>query len=522
MTKKVELPNKVVTQEEASQKVKELFDENFDVKNPILGIDSVKMKIADYVSTLTYEVKDSLLESYYSLFVDACKNEATESALELGWITLVLERKGDENVVYEVLSTLYGDNGEKENLEYTLSLFDSFSTLKDNMYTQKIDELKSKYDEVIHPKTFEETIVGRWISIDNFQSNSLRFNTRLTAKFNLPHFIIDVANVGVYNGATLVYAPSLGYNVSSARKLWQQRYGGYDGQQLRLSQDLYVDGKEQSAMFRFASEKINEAKTEMAIAGHESNRQFEAEAKAKIWSSKEGNFGEKLGADVLTTVYVGLADAIFDAMAVGSKRVEAYAINLSNPTSSTIDAIIAYQNVKEKTTGERIVTDDVTSINHFVKWEESDSVIFISQEGKPIFAGLSLSKDSPLLDEYKAIKKKHNLWKPKYLIPCLAGLGVGGYCLGQSISWMIDDINDKTKSSASAKTIVLASVGGGIIGGVLGYILDGKMSFGRRAAYMKLNKQSLDKMRKKAAEMHLQPEYDPFNNSISMGASINF
>lgn len=501
--------------EQVTQKIKDIFDTNFDVRTPSTKFDSTHVRIIDYISTLPIELKNELMESYYSRFVGECVKESSESILETGWTTLLLGRETDLDIIFEVLSTIYGDNGEKDNLEYLLSLFDSFSVSQNNEYVEKINELKYKYDEVLNPITFEETIIGRWISVDDFPINN--YTSRFSNQLNLPQFIIDFGNISQYNGASLAHAPTLDYSVSSYKNTWLRSYD-YMKPALTTSQNLYFDGKEEFARVRFISEKINEAQTETAISGHESNRRFEADTKAKIWSSKNGSFGEKLAADAITSVYVGLSDAIFDALAVGSKRVEVYQMDFSNPTSSTMDAVIAYQNVKEKTTGVRTTKKDITGLNHFVKWEESDSVIFISQGGKPIFAGYSLSKDSPLLDEYKAIKKKYNFWKPKYWIPTTIGVGVAGYCFGQSIQWMIDDIK---KDKVSAKSIILSIVGGGVLGGALGYYW-GKIQIDRGKKYKEINKKGMEKMRKKAASIHIHPNFNPFDNSMEIGASINF
>ena len=259
----------------------------------------------------------------------------------------------------------------------------------------------------------------------------------------------------------------------------------------------------------------------MAIAGHASNRQFEAETKAKIWSSKQGSFGEKLGADVVTSVYVGLADAIYDALAIGSKKVEAYAIDFSNPTLLTMDAVIGYEKVKETTIGNYTTMNDITNVNHFVKWEESDSVIFISQNGKPVFAGQTLSKDSPLLDDYKAIKKKYSFWQPKYLIPSVIGIGVGSYCIGHSISLMSSSIKEDSNKKIT-QGLVWGCVGGGVLGGVLGYILDTKISWGRKNAYKEINKRSMERMKKKANSLSVQPTLNPLYNAVGMDVSVTF
>jgi len=497
------------------KRVRELFASSFDVKNPSLRHDSAKVQITSYTRSLPNDIKKELTTVFNKKFIAACNDEASELALETGWLSLLIDEENNSNMIYEVLITLYGEKGEKDNLEYTLNLFESFSNIHNNDYANTLDELKEKYQDVLHPKTFEEVITGRWISLDNFpvlDKYELPFD-------NFPHFIIDIENIGRNNGATLAYAPTLNYNVASKSKIWQRNY---DMKQLRFSQKMYVNGKENNALLRFASEKVNYAKTEMAIAGHASNRQFEAEAKAKIWSSKHGSFGEKLGADVATSVYVGLADAIYDALTIGSKKVEAYAIDFSNPSPITMDAIIGYEKVKETTTGNHTTMNDITNVNHFVKWEESDSVIFISQNGKPVFAGPTLSKDSPLLDEYKAIKKKYNFWSPQYSIPSFASIGIGVICITKGINEIIDlsdkynNLDDKERRKRSTKAGVYMAIGFTIPIVTTAIICCDLLPKKRLSMYKAYNKKSMNKMRKKAAELYMQPNMNPFDNSIGM------
>lgn len=510
----------VITLEQASKKVSELFASSFDVNNPSLMHDSAKVQITSYIQLLPNKLKKELTTAFNEKFIAACKNEASELALETGWLSILIDEESNSNMIYEVLSTLYGDKGEKDNLEYTLNLLESYSIIHNNKYENQLDELKEKYKDVLHPKSFEEVITGRWISLYNFPI----FGKYEHPFDNFPHFIVDIEDIGRNNGATLAYAPTLNYIVTSKNKMWQRNY---DMNQLRFSQKMYVNGKDKNAQLRFASEKVNYGKTEMAIAGHASNRQFEAETKAKIWSSNQGNFGEKLAADVLTSVYVGLADAIYDALAIGTKKVEAYAINFYNPTAITMNAIIGYERAKATTTGNCTTMNDMRNVNRFVKWEDSDSIVFISPNGKPVFAGQTLSEDSPLLDEYKAIKKKYNLWSPQYSIPSFASIGIGAAFITKGINEIIDlnnkgRMDDKELNKESLK-VAMYMTAGICIPMITTYLFWCDLLPKKRLSmYNAYNKKSMDKMKKKAAELYMQPTVNPFDKSIDMDVSVNF
>ena len=60
-----------------------------------------------------------------------------------------------------------------------------------------------------------------------------------------------------------------------------------------------------------------------------------------------------------------------------------------------------------------------------------------------------------------------------------------------------------------------------MIGGVCGLISD-HIWKKRWNVYKKINQQSMDKMRGKALNVRLNPEVDPFDESIGMNVKIDF
>lgn len=240
-------------------------------------------------------------------------------------------------------------------------------------------------------------------------------------------------------------------------------------------------------------------------------------------------FGEQLGAVAFTEVAGGLLDALAISMGAGSKTAEAYEVKMSANSPKTMNADITYRRVKASSYGYTSLKDYKPNQKYeFVKWEESDSVIFISAQGKPIFMGTSLSKDSPLLDEYKAIKKKYNFWRPQCSIPSFASIGVGALCIAMGAKKIADygsnnkRLSEKEKNKRVAKAAALISVGV-TIPCVTIAILNQYLVTNKRISLYKIhNKQGMDKMRKKAAEIQVAPVVNPFDNSMEIGASINF
>lgn len=191
----------------------------------------------------------------------------------------------------------------------------------------------------------------------------------------------------------------------------------------------------------------------------------------------------------------------------------------------TMSASISYENIKERTDGITTHKDWVREHkSKFVKWEESDSVIFISANGEPAFAGGSIEANSPLLEEYNQVRKKYKWSKPQYLIPTIVSAGAGAYCFVQGLIMMFDGIMDDNHqwNKRNTQGLLLYALGAPIItGGVCGFISE-HIKKKRQAAYKEINKRSMDKMRQKALDVNIFPEVNPIDESIGMNVRINY
>lgn len=192
-----------------------------------------------------------------------------------------------------------------------------------------------------------------------------------------------------------------------------------------------------------------------------------------------------------------------------------------------MNANITYRRVKDSSLGySKIKADEPNRPNRFVKWEESDSVIFISEDGRPIFMG-SLQKNSSLLNEYNEVRHEYNFGRPKYLIPSLVSIGVGAACITRCITMLTHDIRenkglpkDKQKNSDKKEAILLGV--GVTIPIVTIAVISDVITKKRQSVYNKINKKSMDKMRQKATDFSMQPILNPIDNTIGMNISLNF
>ncbi len=501
-----------ITLDEAKSQINRIYDETFDDDQVEQSNERAQNAIATYFITLPLNVQSLVQSSYYTDFINACSEENPEGALSSGFKYLLVGGRNDKSTIFTVLTTIFGANNEATNLSYIIKLFEEYSVENNQLYADTIKEIEKNYDEVLHPKTFDEVLLGKWVSVDNI--SSLHFDTEMSVY--VPQFILNIKNVDSGKGVILEKAPSLNDTSRKTGKTWCQNTSF---NQLSISQSFLVNEESQNAVMLFASEKINSPQTAVAHQGIENTRHIEATAKARIWSDDKKKIGEKILDDAGATIISSLANSIYGALAVGSKTVEEYVISFTNPTSKTMDATVNYQKVKEKTNGNRKLIDTKKNkATKFVKWEESDSVIFI-HNGKPLFAGQYLHGDSPLLKEYNAVRKKYNIWKPQYLIPAVVSVGVGTFCLTKCFRKTPQDLSDDEKAKRIKEDCTYMIIGA--IVPVLGVNLVIKaISSKRKAVYNKINQKSLEKMRKKAATLSLSPSIDPIDNAL--GVNMNF
>ena len=506
--------------------VDSICQEHLDIGNLIETYFITQAQITEFLSNHPKEW-EQFRESTFNSFVTACEQEQSDSALIQGLHYLLSGGGNDKDMVLEVLITIYGDKGDTMNTDFLLGRFDMLSEQNGGLYSERVATLRKKYDETLHPKTFSELTHGRWISIDKFPSLNKNgsYANKIRRDFEFPDFILDINSLEIYNGAMFVSAPTFACDVMKMGPKKQYWNLVPDWRQALLySQRLLAEGRGNTLNLLFVSEKIQNPNTEMAISGFEGTRQLAANMQASIWSSRNANFGQKMAASAVTGVTTAILDGIFESMTVGSKQVESYDMQFHTTSYHTMDAIISYENVKARTNGITTHSDWVKAhTNRFVKWEESDSVVFITPEGKPIFAGGALDVNSPLLDEYRQVRKKYNWGKPQYLIPTILSVGVGTYCCVQGLIMMFDGIGDENHEWSKRNThgILVYACAPIVIGGVCGLISD-HIWKKRWNVYKKINQQSMDKMRGKALNVRLNPEVDPFDESIGMNVKIDF
>lgn len=492
--------------------VDSIYDRWSMLSNPCNDYNEAKESLSSYNSKLHSSVKPKLQRYYYDKFYDACESANLEQAVDFAFKYIMVDGNNDEEAIWKFLVEYYGSDGDTDNTVFLLDCFSNISNSKRNVYATTIESLIIKYDDVIHPISFDEVVTGYWISL---QRESY-FSDMLT-----PDYVFNITDLHKENGGQMLKAPTKLWDAKKSDKRWTIKWDT-KGFMLLRSQALFCDVDKRYLRFVFASERMRDGQVGLTHRLLESNRQREAMTSGEI-NSSDASIGEKIAVESINKGVSSLMESFAMSLAVSTKRAEGYEVEFNAISPKVMTSSISYKKVEIKSTGRtRTLGNRPDQLYTFVKWEPEDSTIFIDKNGKPIFIN-SLDERSPLLDEYREIKKKINFWKPKYSVPVIIGTGAGAYCLYRGIKLTIDDNKENGGNvGRKGKQGLLWMVGGSaVIGCVIGLIIP-KIKKDRLAAYDEINRRSMRKMRQKAAEFSLQPNYNPINNAVGIDLCYTF
>ena len=343
-----------VTLVQACQKIDELYETKFDVAHPSKTYDSTRVVITEYAKSLESSLVQEIQSNYYEAFYNASEKEQLDSAVNYAFKYLLVDGRKDESIMWQVLIDNYGSDGDTENTIFLIDWFKDISVLRDNAYTKMIESLTKKYDDVIHPISFDDMAKGYWISLDDKYESEKLFGIDITPRDkdgsilqkNIPDYILNIRYVTSDEGTTMLSSPRAPWNSKKRGRFWYYS-PSYENYFLRTSQTTFCDADSKSLHLAFATEKINEGNTQRAQQNLASNRQWKADMHGKINSSNT-SFGNQLAAGVVTDVTAGLLDALAISMGAGSKIAEGYGIELNAISQKVMNGNITYSRVKEK------------------------------------------------------------------------------------------------------------------------------------------------------------------------------
>ncbi|MCQ2235313.1 MAG: hypothetical protein MJZ24_11310 [Paludibacteraceae bacterium] len=492
--------------------------------------ENTEQDVKGYIISLPPCIERKCISSYYlNRYHRSCESEYVPDILRDGYIYLMLDAEEELPDVLTTLAKLEAVGGNKNQTDVLLGKFEELSSENGGMFDAELQQLRQQVEELLHPYEWEDELKGRWVMLTRVSNN------HSTDNLESP-LILDIRTVDRPDGAHLVTPDT---KVPFFREMINPD-NMYTGQ-INTSQNSIFDGKAQCAHFQFTSVKLKDrsGNSEMVHDMLNTSQEFRVESRATIASSK-ADFEDKVVATILTEATASLTEYLIKSMMISSKTDNVYNLILFPRSTNVLNAYVSHLLVKTSTS-----TTGVPNVRYkenvqykqtkMVRWEESDSVIFVSSNGMPITLSAK-PIDDPILKEYYDIDRKYSLRNPAYSIPFIS-LNVTG--LGTLI-WGLDE---------KKKSFIRDSQGNKIPNGYGGYLFDEKLSTkavllmvtggltiyatnlaflvvlsnSKSFAYQELNGRNLEKLRRKAqTTVSLSPTYYPEQSALGANLNISF
>ncbi len=395
---------------EAKDTIENIFNRYFSVSNPCDSYSVTEEYISRFIINLERHVYKELLQHYYDIFYEAGSNNELDAATTPAFKYVMLGGKDDEELMWDIILTKYGSENATDNMRFLMSKFGEISDMKDSVYQHTIDSITNVYYDVLYPG-FLRDMCGYWVSVNDTMNDAI------------PDYIIKIADITCRNGTTILSAPECDWSAKKRRGKWQNK--SYDDSQLRYSYETgYNEGTQTlRLLFSSQSKKIANAKLQHQALDMVQNleatmsasvEQFQKELNKGLannwisfgsWSANSSiGFGIGLGVQVLTAVAVF---AIIYSSNIETARK--YEIRLTPQAPKVLDVSVKYIYAKHNyNNGKTKQKEEIKKLT-FVKWEETDSIIFVSNNGKPVFIGEELPADSPLITKFNANNRRRGL-----------------------------------------------------------------------------------------------------------------
>lgn len=401
------------TADEAIDEVEAIFREHFNMSNPCIYYDKTQQHLSKLLTMLEYPVYKQVLDHYYDAFIEAGRKNRLEAASMAAFKHLMLGGRDDEELMWNIIITRYGQAKKTDNTRFLMGRFKDISMLRQDAYQATIDSLTTVYYNVLFPETLRD-MSGYWVSIND--------TTPEGTLTDAPEHILHIADITNPAGAMILSSPKCEWKAKKSRYLWNDKT--HDDKQLRYSYSTGFNSKTGTMRLLFNSQSKKIANPKAQQQALDLMQDFEATMKASLEQfQKELNYGlahnytswSKWGAGTAIGVGIGigvqlLTIAVIAAIIYSSniETAEKYEILLTPLAPNVMDVSVRYAYARFNYNNGNTKHQEDTRHLTFVKWEESDSTIFVSKDGKPIFIGDDIETFSPLLNGYNASHKKAN------------------------------------------------------------------------------------------------------------------
>lgn len=487
--------------------------------------------MAWYVANLPSCIQENCIRHFYlENFKNACAVEETGDILRYGVIYLYLGGEDEKAEVISIIAKIYAREEDEAMVGIMIRLLEEYSKENDDLFDTDIERLKEETHKLLHPYRWEESIRGKWVMLN-------RITDEAVIELQSPT-ILEIKDVTKPFGANLLIPSQKipkGKNTTASSE-------SYYTKQINISQSLVFRGLDNYAVIQFASMSVKDRRwmTDIVTTTLETNRKTSAEMLATIRSYGKVSLEERLAASLATELTFATLNALVKTLNTSSKNDQVYNIVLFPRDTNVINSFVSHVDVTTlATSGETPKSVYNKHIkdrkNLMVRWEESDSVYFVSRN-KQIISLSPMSINDELFEEYNSIKRKHSLRNPAYFIPMITGTLLSGYIIKKGVdynyeSYERDEFGNKIPNGLggylfdSRKTAkaVICWTGGALL--CMSTIMGIPMiiSNNREKAFIQLNRRNVEKLRRKASvDVTMLPTYDIEHDCLGANLNISF
>ena len=464
-------------------------------------------KIRPYVDGLPSCVsRDCIHQYYYEQFLHSCDEENEYGVIRYGTTYLKTGGTAELPTVLPMVAKMQAVQSNESEVENLIKEFERYSEANDDLFDGDIEQLRQESYALLHPYHLEDEIKGKWVVVEAKRGPYDKDNP----------IILDVDDVSRYNGIQLIPSAYHGSFIKHSDK-WQIDLRD----QLSFSQGIIFDAPNQLVITRFASEYIKDrsGNEDFARTGIEEMRNTRADMIGTIASSN-ASFEDKIMYSGATILATSLIEGLLKSSTISSKSVEAYTFAMMPRTQVTLDAAFSYVSGKNVN---GVVVKDEKELNQrrlLVKWEESDSVYFISAKGDPISLD-PLAKNDPLFKDYNKIHKRAST--TKWAVGLSTGVASACLCY-YGINGAIRNFGNDSKKGIIDLVI---GVGSPFFVFCIPYaIVSTSIENKAKDSYSKINIKNKNKLIRKAEKaekkLSLAPCYDPETNAVGASVNLNF
>lgn len=470
------------------------------------NLDNVSKSMQGYMESLPSCIRKQSVQKYYLDRYDASKASGIAEYILQDGETYLLS--GGEERFVEVLEDivmLYSSIQVESFVTWWMDYLENYSKENEDIFAEDIMRLQKESSDILHPYKWSEDIRGKWVLLDKV-GNSYDVSDFL---------IVEVNNVDKpEGGAHLIESTGKVKLQGGHTPLFGNLYTG----QINTSQNIFFNEVSRYAIFQFASQQLKDRRwaTDLVHTVQDANRKNEVDMRATI-SASDATIGEKMTADVMVTLSTAALNGLVSRLNVSSTYTRMYSFTVFPNSPNVMNALVSYTSVKVETPNtaggqpKQYYNDYVTNKkSRLVRWEEEDSVFFVSANEKPITL-TPMSIDDPTLDEYRRIKKNHSWKNPAYFLPIIVGEITG--------IWMVTSASSEL--SRNNPPLLYYKLVGGVVICIASIVTPiAIMEHKRESSFYELNQKNLAKLRRKAsASLTLSPAYCPTKNA--MGAAVN-